>query len=42
MRPLFAQDFFPQELSIPATDGKDDKLVAMSDRHAVMNAGALS
>ena len=36
--PLFAKDFLPQNISIPATNGKDCKLVAMGDRHTVVNA----
>ena len=36
--PLFAKDFLPQNISIPATKGKDCKLVAMGDRHTVVNA----
>ena len=41
MRPLFAQDFHPQNASIAATDGKGDELVAVRDRHTVVDAGRI-
>ena len=41
VRPLFAQDFLPQNSSVPAADGEHDELMAMRDRHAVVNAGRI-
>src|SRR6266550_9574527 len=41
VRPLFAQGFRPQHTAIPSADGQSEKLVAMSDWHAVVNAGGI-
>src|SRR5258708_9520285 len=38
VRPLFAQGFRPQYTPVATADGEREKLVAMSDRHAVVNA----
>jgi len=37
VRPRFAQDFRPQYPSISAAERQSEELMAVSDRHAVMN-----
>ena len=41
VRPFFAQALHPRDASIPAVDGQSDKLMAVSDGHAVVNAGGV-
>src|SRR5262245_8906472 len=41
VRPLFAQDLLPRNFPISSVDGDSQKLVAMRDRHAVVNAGGV-
>src|SRR5262249_13971707 len=41
VRPLFTQDLLPRNFPIPAADREGEKLVAMSHRNAVVNAGGV-